>query len=150
MAKPLAQVTDVEALDAHEGTCASLAITVPAGWVGATVEVTVPRLLACFRCGGGGCDRCGRSGALRAPDERLTLSLPRELRASCIRLPAPFADGAIEQLMVEVRVDVSPSAGVRRIDRPAMLAPAATGPHPAVAIGLVLLLAAILGVLLTL
>ena len=39
--------------------------------VGEVVEVELPRNLACAGCGGGGCDACGRSGAitLRQRDE---------------------------------------------------------------------------------
>ena len=38
---------------------------------GGVIEVEVPRNLACAACGGGGCDACGRSGAisLRKRDE---------------------------------------------------------------------------------
>jgi hypothetical protein len=39
--------------------------------VGEVIELELPRNLACAACGGGGCDRCGRSGAitLRKRDE---------------------------------------------------------------------------------
>jgi hypothetical protein len=39
--------------------------------VGEVVELELPRNLACAACGGGGCDTCGRSGAitLRQRDE---------------------------------------------------------------------------------
>lgn len=39
--------------------------------IGEVVELELPRNLACATCGGGGCDRCGRSGAitLRKRDE---------------------------------------------------------------------------------
>ena len=39
--------------------------------VGEVVELELPRNLACATCGGGGCDACGRSGAitLRKRDE---------------------------------------------------------------------------------
>jgi hypothetical protein len=38
---------------------------------GEVIELELPRNLACAACGGGGCDRCGRSGAitLRKRDE---------------------------------------------------------------------------------
>jgi hypothetical protein len=32
-------------------------------WVGATLQIALPRLLACARCDGGGCDACERRGA---------------------------------------------------------------------------------------
>ncbi len=48
-------------------------IRVPADWLedGRNIVVSLPRRLACADCEGGGCDRCGRSGAvvLRENDE---------------------------------------------------------------------------------
>src|SRR6185295_18793650 len=32
-------------------------------WVGATLQIALPRLLSCARCDGGGCDACERRGA---------------------------------------------------------------------------------------
>ncbi len=157
MAKPLARVTDVDALDAHQGTCARLKITVPADWARATVELSVPRLLSCDRCGGGGCDRCARSGALSAPNDahqrRLRLTLPAQVdRTSLIRLPVPFEDPHIEQLIVEVHIGPEPSDGVRRL-RVAPAAALATSSHsaspPALMVALVIMALLVLGVLLT-
>ena len=43
--------------------------------VGEVVELELPRNLACATCGGGGCDACGRSGAitLRKKDEPIEM-----------------------------------------------------------------------------
>lgn len=150
MAKPLAQVTDVEALDAHEGTCARLLITVPSAWTGATLSIAAPRRMTCGRCDGGGCDSCARSGALQAPDERqLRLTLPALTdQGALIRIPAPFADPSIEQLIVEVTIGDAASSGVSRISAAsrALAVPSPTQP-PALVIALALVLVIALGVL---
>jgi len=49
--------------------------------VGEVVELELPRNLACAACGGGGCDRCGRSGAITLrqrdePAEMVEVTLP--------------------------------------------------------------------------
>src|SRR5689334_7625686 len=49
--------------------------------VGEVVEVELPRNLACAACGGGGCDACGRSGAItlrkrNEPAEVVEVTLP--------------------------------------------------------------------------
>jgi hypothetical protein len=49
--------------------------------VGEVVEVELPRNLACAACGGGGCDACGRSGAITLrkrsePAEVVEVTLP--------------------------------------------------------------------------
>ena len=49
--------------------------------VGEVVEVELPRNLACASCGGGGCDACGRSGAITLrqrdePAEMVEITLP--------------------------------------------------------------------------
>jgi hypothetical protein len=58
-------------------------VRVPGEWLraGATVEVELPRNLACAACEGGGCDRCDRSGAVTLrgrgePAELVELTLP--------------------------------------------------------------------------
>ena len=91
-------------------------IVVPRGW--RAVEVTTPKLLSCDRCDGGGCDGCDRRGAFRAPaDEkarRLSLTLPSHQGDGLVlRLPQPFVDHTVEQLMVRVTYGEAPSAGVR-------------------------------------
>ncbi|NUP14185.1 MAG: hypothetical protein HOW73_49760 [Polyangiaceae bacterium] len=114
----LAQVTDPEALARFDGSCAKLRIEVPPAWAGADIEVNVPGKLACWHCDAGGCDRCGRSGAIRlsTPGRTLPLRLPREPRdAAVIRLPHPFADEALGMLMLEIVAAGSPSPSCRRV-----------------------------------
>jgi hypothetical protein len=59
-------------------------IAVKRSWLerGDVIEFTLPRNLACAACSGGGCDRCGRSGAIslrtrRDPPAVLTVPLPK-------------------------------------------------------------------------
>jgi hypothetical protein len=61
---------------------------VPRQWLsaGEVIELELPRNLACAVCGGGGCDACGRSGAitLRRRDELaevVEVTLPARPRA---------------------------------------------------------------------
>jgi len=121
----LARVTDPKALAADEGARARLAVKVPEAWIasGAEIAVTAPRLLSCDRCGGGGCDGCDRSGALRAPHDEgartIVVRLPGRMpgkEALRLRLPAPFDDGAIAQLILTVNVAPEPDERVRRLD----------------------------------
>lgn len=156
MAK-LARVTDVAALDADSGPIARLQIAVPAEWfvASATLVIDAPRLLACERCAGGGCDGCGRSGALRAPDpvalRQLDLTLPRGCEeGTLVRVPRPFDDCAIEQLIVEVRFASVPSRGVRRIESAIAPPRQAAAMKPALAIALALALLVVVGVLVSL
>lgn len=60
---------------------------------GKLVELALPRNLTCAACEGGGCDRCGRSGAiaLRArgePAESLQLTLPKRTSAELEEQPS--------------------------------------------------------------
>jgi len=43
-----------------------MALSLPEDWIaaGATIEIELPRNLACASCSGGGCDTCERSGAV--------------------------------------------------------------------------------------
>jgi hypothetical protein len=121
----LGKLLDPEALDADVGPRARVKITVPAGWAdGASlVEVALPRALECARCEGGGCDGCGRSGALRGPAseaERIVrVQLPRGLgEGVALRLAQPFGRSSpIAQLWLEVRPGVAAASSVRRIPR---------------------------------
>jgi hypothetical protein len=122
----LGQLLDPRALDACTGPRARLRVEVPAAWLaeGAEVAVTAPSRLACAHCEGGGCDGCGRSGALRAPAEAearvVRACLPSgELRAIAVRIQHPFGAGhGIVQLLLEVRASAAPSACVARIGAP--------------------------------
>lgn len=58
-------------------------VRVRRGWLisGEVVELELPRNLACAECGGGGCDACGRSGAITLrgkddPPEMVEVTLP--------------------------------------------------------------------------
>jgi hypothetical protein len=81
-AKVLARV--VASTDKPRGPDAQMSVTVPESWIaeGATLEVELPRNLACAGCGGGGCDACGRAGgvSLRGksdPKETVEVTLPK-------------------------------------------------------------------------
>lgn len=72
-------------MDGPRGADVLYRIGVAKEWLtlGLTVEILLPRNLACARCEGGGCDACGRSGAISlrertAPNEPLTISLPQQ------------------------------------------------------------------------
>ncbi len=66
--------------------------------VGEVVEFELPRNLACASCGGGGCDACGRSGAitLRQRDE------PAEVVE--VTLPARSADELPDSRGITLRI----------------------------------------------
>ena len=157
-AKPLARVTSPEALDRATGPRAKLELVVPKAWLaeGCALEVTAPKLLCCARCDGGGCDSCGRGGALRAPPRRaqraLQLSLPGDhTTAVQLRLVDPFADSEIEQLLVQVRPGTTTTPGVTRIEPALQLtpSPAAAWVKPLLRVALVLLAIVLLVMALT-
>jgi hypothetical protein len=117
-------------------------IHVPAEWAlsGVRIRVEVPRRLACAVCEGGGCDRCGRSGAFEVPDgEPLEFTLPSAGESSAgvrVRFPGLGAVGtepaeARGQLVLSVRVGDQPSRGVAALrDEPVK----ATRADPALAL----------------
>lgn len=119
----LGKLLDKDALDNDGGGRARASISVPPSWCddSALIEVTLPRTLPCARCGGGGCDGCGRSGALRGPKHeharRVRVRLPQNLGDGvAMRLADPFGRaGAIAQLWIEVRPADEPSPTVRRL-----------------------------------
>lgn len=113
----LGRVTDPAALDAESGSIASLDLHVPGTWAGRRVRIAVPRRFPCGRCGGGGCDRCGRSGAfvVRGPGYRGQGEASREVsfemqlppviavKPVLVRLPRPFGeDAGVDQLHVVI------------------------------------------------
>src|SRR3954470_9555242 len=100
----LGRVLDPRALDEGTGPRGRVQITVPAAWLaaGCRIEILVPRRVPCARCDGGGCDACGKSGVLRAPDDeaerRLEITLPgTQNEAVALRLADPFGAGRIDQ-----------------------------------------------------
>lgn len=122
MAEQLARVVDKDALDSSDGAQGRLKITVPFAWLaeGAELSVAAPKLVSCARCEGGGCDSCGRSGALSGPRKpelrNLRLTLPSSESAVLLRLVKPFEQGEIDQLLVQVKAGDEPSKGVSRVE----------------------------------
>ena len=71
-------------LDLPRGPDVVHRIRVPGAWLdeGAAIEIELPRNLACAKCKGGGCDACGRSGAITLrgrgePTEIVQVTLPK-------------------------------------------------------------------------
>lgn len=71
-------------MDGPRGPDVAHKVTVPEQYLvaGATIELSLPRNLACAKCDGGGCDACDRSGAVSIrkrsdPVEPLRVILPR-------------------------------------------------------------------------
>jgi hypothetical protein len=82
LAEVLARVTS-RAVEGPRGPDVLHRVKVPRAWLsaGEVVELELPRNLACAACGGGGCDKCGRSGAItlrkrNEPAEVVEVTLP--------------------------------------------------------------------------
>ncbi len=97
----LGRVVDRDELDRASGAWIRVDVSVPPAWAleGGSVEVEAPERVPCARCDGGGCDGCGRSGAIRlSPEPRdrtFELGLPSSLeRAVTIRVTKPFGDAS--------------------------------------------------------
>ncbi len=111
-------------VEGPRGPDVSCDIVVPADWLaaGRRIQVALPERLVCASCSGGGCDTCGRSGALAVPkaDTPLELTLPTSGAwpgAVRVRLPGWGAEGAAPgeprgHLMLFVRAGDEPSRGV--------------------------------------
>jgi len=149
----LGRVLDPEELDRAEGPRGRILLDVPDAWLAAgdAVELVVPARVTCARCEGGGCDECGRSGALRLPvDEAartLRFSLPATTARNVVRLVRPLGeDAGLEQLWVELRAAEQASSFCRRLpgDR-AGFARASTFLTVALVLAAALALAAFLG-----
>jgi hypothetical protein len=120
-------------------------LSVPEDWIltGATLEIELPRNLACASCGGGGCDRCDRSGAVSLrgrtdPAELVEVTLQpgsvsddvpsSRTRRIVVRIPergghAPAAVGAPlprGNLLLSVRAGPPPPRGVKRLAGPSI------------------------------
>jgi hypothetical protein len=138
----LARVT--RDLDEARGPDVLCSIEVPAAWfeVGATLQISLPRLLSCARCDGGGCDACGRRGAFeqRASGiaNEVAIVLPIQPAGSStavrLRLPALGARAPAEtelpsgHLLLTVIPHLpepgwSPAANVQALDLPAVEPP---------------------------
>ncbi|MEM6788962.1 MAG: hypothetical protein AAF715_15685 [Myxococcota bacterium] len=149
----LAQVLDPRARDACAGPRAVLALDIDLAWLqdaGRVVEVRVPRRLPCARCEGGGCDGCGRSGVVRAPENearrglRVTLPTTRPGPRSSVvvlRIERPFGPGSeIAQLLLRLKPSDASDPRLSRVAATAVPPPgAASFPRP----GWVALLAAV-------
>jgi len=118
-------------------------IRVPARWLerGETLAVELPRNLSCAVCGGGGCDACGRAGAITLrpkgePAVPLEVTLPRlepeALRAQSaivLRIPGqggppePGSNGVRGLLLLKVTASDEPDPSVRVISVPSVRAP---------------------------
>jgi hypothetical protein len=149
----LARVTsDVEAERGPDLACEA---GVPRQWFveRAAIEVTLPRLLGCVRCEGGGCDACGRRGAFARADcgapERVELTLPDppgdDAAAICLRLPDSGASAEAEEqpaghLLLTLRLLVEPGEPDTRVRRLVTRAGASPGlPPPLIWAGATLL-----------
>lgn len=152
VAKVLGRVTG--AVDVPRGPDVIHRINVPGAWLdeGARIELELPRNLSCAACGGGGCDACGRSGAItlrgrREPPEIVEVELPRRhateeppssgKRGVVVRIPEkgglPEEGSSLPRgvLMLSVRAADEADAGVKRVVPPKVVAaPAPEAPPP--------------------
>jgi len=132
--------------DRPRGPDVLLSVSVPESFLveGATIEIEVPRNLSCATCSGGGCDACGRSGALSVrgrgdPAEKVEVTLPRPLPAASgslaprvvtLRIPEYGGRAPDESnlprgnLLLTVRSGEPPSSGVTRLPGPSVPPPA--------------------------
>jgi hypothetical protein len=144
--KVLARV--VAPMDRPRGPDAQLEVTVPDGFLaeGATLEIEVPRNLACAACAGGGCDACQRAGAVsvrgrKDPSESVEVTLPKKAhgahgastpRAVVLRIPerggVALADSGLPRgnLLLTIRSGDPLSSGVVRLPGPSMPPPPVT------------------------
>jgi hypothetical protein len=142
--KVLGRITT--AMERPRGPDVQMAVAVPEEWItsGATLEIELPRNLACAACGGGGCDACDRSGAVslrgrKEPMETVEVTLPSSgtadrvlvsrARVVVVRIPARGglpAEG-LElprgNLLLSVRSGVEPGRGVSRLAQPSVPPP---------------------------
>jgi len=118
-------------------------LVVPEDWIldGATLEIELPRNLACANCGGGGCDLCERSGAVSLrgrsdPVETVEVTLQSgtvsddvpssRTRRIVLRIPErgghpPKIEGSEiprGNLLLSVRAGPAPPRGVKRLGEP--------------------------------
>jgi hypothetical protein len=119
MSTPLGSVLEHEDLTA--GTRGRLSVDVLDAWLapGTLLELVVPVRLACARCDGGGCDACGKSGAIRISGDEQKRSLRITLSESArgVRLVRPLGeDAGLDQLVIELRPAAVPSAFCCRVE----------------------------------
>ena len=119
MTTPLGSVLERDDPSVETGPRGRLTVDVLDVWLeaGTVLEIVVPARLACARCDGGGCDACGRSGAIRIDrgehDRTVRVTLSESARG--LRLVRPFgADAGLDQLILELRPASVPSPYCRR------------------------------------
>lgn len=125
----------------RRGADGVLRVEIPREWLGqaSSIRIQLPRNLVCAKCGGGGCDTCGLSGAITlrerdAPTEFVVVNLSalslrsvsqgsKQSPSFIVRVPEragpPRADvkGSTRgTLLVTVACGRSPSPGVERVD----------------------------------
>lgn len=131
----LARLLDRDEIDSAEGPRGTMMIALPPEWLAAgdPVEVVVPTRLVCARCDGGGCDACGRSGAIRIAGEQAERTtrfvLPKTTSERLVvRLLHPLGDAIdLSQLCIDVRIATASSPtteGCTRLERPRAEPPA--------------------------
>ena len=110
--------------DHADGPRGRLTVDLPEAWLdgGSALEIIVPTRLACARCEGGGCDACGKSGAIRISGgedvRRVRITLSQSARG--LRLTRPLGpDAGLDQLVIELRPAAVASAFCRRVERSA-------------------------------
>ncbi len=98
MSQPLAQV--LGDLEIPRGPDLAFSTDVPERFyrAGTVLRVRLPERLVCAECQGGGCDRCGRKGAIRLREEHeaaewLDVTLPQSLNANKIQIRIPHQGG---------------------------------------------------------
>jgi hypothetical protein len=130
VSEPLARISlDV---DGPRGPDVLCEIVVPAEWFtdGRRLQIDLPGRLTCANCSGGGCDACGRSGALETPkvEEPLELTLPSSagsLGRFRVRIPGLGAESgeaglARGHLLLTVRAGEPVSRGVSALPSEAL------------------------------
>lgn len=140
------------------GPDVQMTVAIPEAWIasGATIEIELPRNLACAACGGGGCDACERAGAVslrgrKEPGETVEITLPSlgtdddvaaaSARVVVMRIPdrgghaVPGLELPRGNLLLSVRPGPEVPRGVTRLAQPSMPPPPpaeilSTGPGP--------------------
>lgn len=144
----LGRVLEKEALEGPEIRAALLAVTVEGPLErGAVLHVRAPKRLPCASCEGGGCSRCGNSGAFKIePTAPLVVPVSTDIALPArIRLTAGRELGEGIDVVVLAIGSEGPPSDNAWITPPAPVrvaphtAPVQKRPRPEVTIGLVLL-----------
>lgn len=146
----LGHVLERDALEGPEIRTGTLAITVATGLVaGATLHVRAPKRLPCAGCDGGGCSRCGNSGAFRVEPAApivvpiaSNIVLPTRIRVAASRELGPGIDVVVLSIQPGPPSDAAWVVGPSSVVAPAVSVGAPMTPRrarPEVTIALVLL-----------